>query len=67
MIPFVCPFGLIQKDQKIKTLAAGPELRYGTRENLKLAPLCVAQTANFPDRVPALRLGHSGKISIQDG
>ena len=33
MIPVVGPFGLIQKDQKVKTLAAGPELRYGTRKN----------------------------------
>ena len=39
MIPVVCPFGLIQKDQKIKTVPAGPELRYGTQEKLKRAAL----------------------------
>ncbi len=46
MIPVYCPFGLIQKDQKIKTLPCGPDLRYGTLENLQTRSF-VAQTANF--------------------
>ncbi len=54
MIRWCSPFGLIQKDQKIKTLAAGPDLRYGPLENLQTRSF-VAQTANFPFRVPSLR------------
>ena len=53
MIPVFRPFGLIQKDQKIKAGPAGPELRYGTRKNVKLASLRYAQAAHFSDRVPA--------------
>ncbi len=64
MIPMWCPFGLIQKDEKIKTDAAGPDLRCGPLENLKLAPSSLRQQIFLMRPSTSVRDGPPAKVGF---